>query len=521
MVANPEPYNGADRRRVGRDADESCGWVLVASALIVVAAVAAVLTVTLGGTVPASLGDGTLSGLLQAAAATGAVLIGALMIKRAILTGEAAPRLIGVGVLVLALVVVAGLPTVLAGASPLLAFVLRAGGMVAAATLLLLAARWPTVDAGLRSREVVAGGVAAFVCTLLVVAAALSLAPASWVQAAVDALVMVGILGIGVGLLWHAHARRRRLFAAGGLLVLAWTLAQLPALGTGGEFATVSVVLDSMRLLAVAVGVVVALDDLQAAFVAQRGELLRTELDRRSVEARLQAHREQDAERAHEARSALTAIEGASNMLARYRAGLDEDGRVALSSAIQAEIERLQRLVDASHVAEPEPLALARLVEGEVALAVHHGSDVHVHVPDDLWVFAERDAVLGILRNLLVNARTHAPGAAVWISATPAGAAVELRVTDDGPGMSPEDRARAFDRGHRGEGAAGRPGSGLGLHVARGLAVRNGGTLEAETREGQGAAFVLRLPSAARGGDLAQPVDQLREVGELDGVDLT
>lgn len=522
MGAEAQPYNGEDRRRVGRDAEDSVGWVLLTVTVGVVISFVGAMAVALGASLPQALGAEIVLALLRAVAATGAVVIGALMIKRAILTGEAAPRLIGVGVLVLALVIVTvGMPMVVTGTPPIVLLVLRAAGMVTATTLLVLAARWSTIDAALRSRDVIAGAVAAFGSTLIVAVAAITVIPAGWAPLAIDVAVTAAVAGAGIFLVGHAWRHRRRLFAVGGLLMIAWSVAQLPMTTGGDELGAIAAVFDGLRLLAVVVGGVVALDDLQAAFVAQRSELLRTELDRRSVEARLQAHRERDAERAHEARSALSAIEGASSMLARYRAELDEDGRVALTSAIQAEIQRLQRLVDASEVAEPASLHLARLVEGEVALSAQQDSDIHVHVPDDLWVFAERDAVLGILRNLLVNARTHAPGAAVWVSATPAGSHVELRVSDDGPGLSREDLTRAFERGHRGAGAESRPGSGLGLHVARGLAVRNGGTLMAETGQSGGATFVLRLPSAARSGELPEQVDEFTEVGELGGAELS
>ncbi|PSO54210.1 MAG: hypothetical protein BRC31_02070, partial [Actinobacteria bacterium QS_5_72_10] len=280
------------------------------------------------------------------------------------------------------------------------------------------------------------------------------------------------------------------------LLLVAWGLAQLPLVAGLSSLVDVAAVLEGLRVAAVAVATIVALNDLETSFVAQRHALLRTEVDRQTVEARLQAHRENDQQRAHEARSALTAIEGASTMLARYQAGLDDDGRVALSSAIHAEIRRLQHLVDAERPAEPEPLLVNELVGDEVSLSRGQGMAVHVDVPGDLQVFAERDAVVGVLRNLLVNARTHAPRATVWVTAALDNGEVVVRVGDDGPGLSAEDLARAFERGHRGQSAQ-RPGSGIGLHVARTLAERDGGSLTADSVPGQGATFELRLPAAA------------------------
>ena len=57
-----------------------------------------------------------------------------------------------------------------------------------------------------------------------------------------------------------------------------------------------------------------------------------------------------------------------------------------------------------------------------------------------------------------------------------AGAQVELRVSDEGPGLSPEDKARAFDRFWRGRDTG--DGSGLGLAIVRRLVERDGGSVE-------------------------------------------
>ena len=71
---------------------------------------------------------------------------------------------------------------------------------------------------------------------------------------------------------------------------------------------------------------------------------------------------------------------------------------------------------------------------------------------------------------------------------------VLVRVTDRGPGIPEEDRERVFEPFHRVEGRAHERGAGLGLAIARGFATANGGRLWLETREGQGASFVLALP---------------------------
>ena len=76
-----------------------------------------------------------------------------------------------------------------------------------------------------------------------------------------------------------------------------------------------------------------------------------------------------------------------------------------------------------------------------------------------------------------------------------------IRVIDHGPGVPPRERDRIFEPFQRGERSGERPGAGLGLAIARGFAEANGGRLSVESRLGQGATFVLSLPTA----DLASP----------------
>ena len=67
---------------------------------------------------------------------------------------------------------------------------------------------------------------------------------------------------------------------------------------------------------------------------------------------------------------------------------------------------------------------------------------------------------------------------------------------DEGPGLSPADQARLYQRGVRlsATPTAGEPSTGFGLAVARDLVMRNGGDLRCESREGAGACFSIHLP---------------------------
>jgi two-component system, OmpR family, sensor kinase len=84
------------------------------------------------------------------------------------------------------------------------------------------------------------------------------------------------------------------------------------------------------------------------------------------------------------------------------------------------------------------------------------------------------------------------------VTATSEPGSGRLAVADRGPGMTPEQAARAFERFYRTDGARTRAsgGAGLGLAIAASLAAVHGGELTVDTQPGCGAAFRLRLPQA-------------------------
>ncbi|MHB8764948.1 MAG: sensor histidine kinase [Deferrisomatales bacterium] len=113
----------------------------------------------------------------------------------------------------------------------------------------------------------------------------------------------------------------------------------------------------------------------------------------------------------------------------------------------------------------------------------------------DVPVVGHRDVYLQVLTNLLKNALTHGRQVGrpprVRVAARRVGDALELRVSDDGPGIPPEDRLRLFQPFEKGTGSGG---AGLGLAIAQKAAASLGGTLTAESAPGGGAAFRLLLP---------------------------
>ncbi len=127
-----------------------------------------------------------------------------------------------------------------------------------------------------------------------------------------------------------------------------------------------------------------------------------------------------------------------------------------------------------------------------MTLACETPAAVGPHVPD-LGALACPGHLEQVLDNLLANALEATPAAGcVSLLAVRVGDGIEVHVTDDGPGMSPSDRTRAFDRFWRREGAPS-GGTGLGLAIVAQLARMSGGTAWLDATASGGIDAVVRL----------------------------
>ena len=117
-------------------------------------------------------------------------------------------------------------------------------------------------------------------------------------------------------------------------------------------------------------------------------------------------------------------------------------------------------------------------------------------VPAGLHVHGDPAMVRQAVTNLIDNAvKFSPPGGEVRLSADALGSVVEVVVADQGPGIPPEDRARATERFFRGEAARSTPGSGLGLALVQAVAHLHGGTLRLQDA-GPGLSATLTLPAS-------------------------
>ncbi len=127
--------------------------------------------------------------------------------------------------------------------------------------------------------------------------------------------------------------------------------------------------------------------------------------------------------------------------------------------------------------------------------------DVQVAVavePPEAVADGDPDRVHQVVANLLDNAlRYSPPGGTVDVRARRQRANVTIEVSDDGPGISPEESARVFERFYRADAArsSGEGGAGLGLAIARWIVDLHGGEIRAEPRRPHGCRMVVILPA--------------------------
>jgi signal transduction histidine kinase len=101
-----------------------------------------------------------------------------------------------------------------------------------------------------------------------------------------------------------------------------------------------------------------------------------------------------------------------------------------------------------------------------------------------------------VISNLVANALRYTPtGGAIAISSQPAGAAVQLKISDSGPGIAPEVRDHLFERFAQWNVNGAEPGSaGLGLAIAKEIVEAHHGRIFVDSTLGQGTCFTVELP---------------------------
>ncbi|CAL9586306.1 Adaptive-response sensory-kinase SasA [Streptomyces sp. enrichment culture] len=216
-----------------------------------------------------------------------------------------------------------------------------------------------------------------------------------------------------------------------------------------------------------------------------------------ALEASVERQRRFVADASHELRSPIASLRTQLEVAAAHPELLDLDGAVEDTVRLQrlaADLLLLARL-DAGERPADARVDLAALAREEAAGRTGVTVDA-----EPAEVTGSRGQLGRALANLLDNAGRHARER-VTVTVRREGARAVLGVADDGEGVPEADRERIFERFVRLDAARSRDdgGAGLGLAIARDVAVRHGGTLTAGSAPTGGALFELRLPLAGEG----------------------
>jgi len=197
----------------------------------------------------------------------------------------------------------------------------------------------------------------------------------------------------------------------------------------------------------------------------------------------------------HELKTPITGIRGASELLAQHWPEMNDEERERFLRNIHQDAQRMERLVTRLlHLARiqsaPEFSEEIDLEDFVKTLASEYDSVrvVWNDAPSTLRIHP--DHLGSALRNLLDNAVRHGAGEPVDLEVGRRGDRVSIRVRDRGPGISPSNRARIFDRFFTTEREQG--GTGLGLAIVTAVAETRGGSLTFESSE-TGSCFELLL----------------------------
>ena len=128
------------------------------------------------------------------------------------------------------------------------------------------------------------------------------------------------------------------------------------------------------------------------------------------------------------------------------------------------------------------------------------GCDLHVNLDANLVGSWDRRRIQQVVTHLLQNAMTYAAGAPIHVRLERRSHEARLEIADSGPGIAEADLQRIFGRFERASSMRHYSGLGLGLYIAREVALAHGGTVVVESVPGAGARFELRLPFEARSG---------------------
>lgn len=276
-------------------------------------------------------------------------------------------------------------------------------------------------------------------------------------------------------------------------------------------------------------------------FSEEEGELLETfagqsavailnarlfaEVARKSAQLEVASHHKSEflASMSHELRTPLNAVIGFSEVLLEQIFGeINEKQEEYLSDILSSGrhlLELLNDILDLSKVEagrmdlEPAPFDVGLLIEHCIQMvrekAARKGLTINVEAGDGVGsIQADERRLRQVLLNLLSNAvkfsRTR-----IDVHSSVEGTTLTLSVSDDGPGIAPEDHNLIFEAFQQGKRPSREEGTGLGLTLSRRIVELHGGEISVESELDKGSTFTVTIPTEpAQAYDRALPADR-------------
>lgn len=209
---------------------------------------------------------------------------------------------------------------------------------------------------------------------------------------------------------------------------------------------------------------------------------------------------------AHEMRSPLTAIQGSSEIMTRYK--LPEEKGRQLSEMINAESKRMarmiqtfldiERLADGQMELKKEPFEAGDVVDAclkRVApIAERKSIKVFLDAPVEATLAGDRELMEYAFYNLLTNAVKYSPAETeIHVASSIAGGELRLSVRDQGMGMDAQELKNIFKKFYRTKRAeaSGEVGTGIGLSIVEQIVTHHQGRMEVTSEPGKGSCFTI------------------------------